>query len=108
MPVKGFLDCLGDGFITDSKSTRSVNKFKYDVNTWCYDIQAYVYSSVFDMQDFYWVAQEKTDPYFPALIKCTEETMLRGEMKFHEAVTNIKEWLSRGQETKTHYAVFEV
>ena len=108
VPVKGFLDCLGDGFITDSKSTRSVNKFKYDVNTWCYDIQAYVYSSVFDMQDFYWVAQEKTDPYFPALIKCTEETMLRGEMKFHEAVTNIKEWLSRGQETNSHYAVFDV
>ena len=108
VPLRGFLDCLGDGFITDSKSTRSINKFKYDVNTWCYDIQAYIYSNVFGIQDFYWVAQEKTEPYFPALIKCTEETMLRGEMKFHEAVTNIKDWLARGHETKSHYAVFEV
>ncbi len=108
IPLKGFLDCLGDGFITDSKSCRSINKFKYDVNSWSYDIQAYIYSNVFGIQDYYWVAQEKTDPYYPALIKCTEETMLRGEMKFHEAVTNIKEWLARDQKTKSHYAVFEV
>ena len=33
VPVKGFLDCLGDEYITDSKSTRSINKFKYDVNS---------------------------------------------------------------------------
>lgn len=46
VPVKGFLDCLGDGFITDSKSARSVNKFKYDVNSWSYDIQAYIYTKV--------------------------------------------------------------
>ena len=108
VPLKGFLDCLGDGFITDSKSARSVNKFKYDVNSWSYDIQAYIYTKVFGINDYYWVVQEKTYPYYPALVKCTDETMLRGEMKFHEALTNIKEWLANGHKTETHYAVFDV
>jgi len=107
VPLKGFLDCLGDGFITDSKSARSVNKFKYDVNSWSYDIQAYIYSTVFGIDNYYWVVQEKAYPYYPALVRCTEETMLRGEMKFHEALTNIKEWLANGHKTETHYAVFD-
>ena len=41
--VKGFLDCLGDGFISDSKSARSAEKFRYAVRDFCYDIQAYIY-----------------------------------------------------------------
>ena len=31
IPVRGFFDCEGDTFITDSKSTRSVYSFRYDV-----------------------------------------------------------------------------
>ena len=45
--VKGFLDCLGDGFIVDSKSTKSVDKFRYSVRDVSYDIQAYIYTTVF-------------------------------------------------------------
>ncbi len=41
--VKGFLDCLGDGFIVDSKSTKAVDKFRYSVRDFSYDIQAYIY-----------------------------------------------------------------
>jgi len=108
VPVKGFLDCLGDGYITDSKSARSINKFKYDVNSWCYDIQAYLYTKVFGIDDFYWVVQEKVYPYYPAVVKCSKETLMRGEMKYHEALENIVEWLDHGKETETHYAVFEV
>ena len=108
VPLKGFLDCLGDDFITDSKSSRSVSKFKYDVSSWCYDVQAYIYTKVFGIDNFYWVVQEKTEPYYPAVVKCTEETLLTGEMKFHEAVSTSKEWLAHGQKTESHYAVFEV
>ena len=49
IPLKGFLDCLQDDFIVDSKSARSIEKFRYDVNSWSYDIQAYVYTKVFDI-----------------------------------------------------------
>ena len=83
VPLKGFLDCLQDDCIIDSKSSRSIDKFRYDVNSWSYDIQAYIYTKVFDIPDFYWVVQEKAYPFYPADVKCTEETLFRGELKFH-------------------------
>ena len=108
VPVKGFLDCLGDGFITDSKSARSVDKFRYDVNSWSYDIQAYIYTKVFNIKDYYWVVQEKTFPYYPALVKCSDETLFRGEMKFHQALENINAWLEDETPTQKSYAEFTV
>ena len=108
VPVKGFLDCLGDGFITDSKSSRSVSKFRYDVNSFSYDIQAYIYTSVFGIKDYYWVVQEKAYPFYPALVKCSDDTLFKGEMKFNQAVGNIKQWLTEGSPTQNHYAEFIV
>lgn len=108
IPVRGFLDCLGKDFITDSKSARSVSKFRYDVNSWNYDIQAYIYTKVFGIKNYYWVVQEKTFPYYPALVKCSEETLFKGEMKFHEAVENITKWLEDDRPTDKDYAEFIV
>ena len=108
IPLKGFLDCLQDDCIIDSKSSRSINKFRYDVNSFSYDIQAYVYTKVFDIKDFYWVVQEKAYPFFPADVKCSDETLFKGEMKFHEAIENIKRWLDGDKQTVTHYAEFIV
>jgi hypothetical protein len=109
IPLKGFLDCLQDGkFIVDSKSSRSIDKFRYDVNSFSYDIQAYVYTKVFGIKDFYWVVQEKAYPYYPADVKCSEETLFRGEMKFHQALENINEWLNGTKKTEEYYATFVV
>ena len=108
IPLKGFLDCLQDDCIIDSKSSRGVNKFKWDVSGWSYDIQAYIYTKVFDIKDFYWVVQEKTFPYFPADVKCSEETLFKGEMKFHEAGENINAWLDGDRQSDKHYAEFIV
>lgn len=108
VPLKGFLDCLQDDCIIDSKSSRSINKFRYDVNSWSYDIQAYIYTKVFDIPDFYWVVQEKAFPFYPADVKCTEETLFKGEMKFHEALENINKWLDGDRKSEKHYAEFVV
>jgi len=108
VPLKGFLDCLGDGYITDSKSARSVDKFRYDVNSWCYDIQAYIYTTVFGIKDYYWVVQEKTYPYYPAEVKCSEETLFKGEMKFHQALENINSYLDGDKKELKCYASFIV
>jgi len=108
VPLKGFLDCLHDDRIIDSKSSRAIDKFRYDVNSWSYDIQAYVYTKVFGIPDFYWVVQEKTYPYYPANVKCSDETLFKGEMKFHQALENIKDWLNGDQRSEEHYAEFVV
>lgn len=108
VPLKGFLDCLQDDCIIDSKSSRSIDKFRYDVNSWSYDIQAYIYTKVFDIKDFYWVVQEKAYPFYPADVKCSEETLFRGEMKFHQALENINNYLNGNKQTEKHFAEFVV
>lgn len=106
--VKGFLDCLGDGFISDSKSARSSEKFRYAVRDFSYDIQAYIYTKVFGIKDFYWVVQEKTYPYLPALVKCTDETLFTGEMKFNDALVRIKQFLAEDYDPAKDYLQYEV
>jgi len=109
VPLKGFLDCLQDGqYIVDSKSSRSIDKFRYDVNSFSYDIQAYIYTKVFGLKDFYWVVQEKAYPFYPADVKCSEETLFRGEMKFHQALENIQKYLNEDQRSEEHFAEFIV
>jgi len=106
--VKGFLDCLGDGFIVDSKSTNSVEKFRYSVRDFSYDIQAYIYTKVFGVKDFYWLVQEKTYPYLPAVVQCSEETLFTGGMKMQEAINRIKSFLREDKEPMTDYVEFKV
>jgi hypothetical protein len=106
--VKGFLDCLMDGFIVDSKSTKDVAKFRYSVRDFSYDIQAYIYTKVFGIDKFYWLAQEKTYPYLPALVECSEETLFTGGMKFDEAVRRITRFLSNDSDPMADYVEFKV
>lgn len=106
--VKGFLDCLGPDFISDSKSSRSVEKFRYSVRDFCYDIQAYIYTEVFGIKNFYWVVQEKTYPYLPALVKCSDSTLFTGEMKFFDALERIKKFLEEDTNPMTDYLEYEV
>ena len=105
IPVRGFLDVLGDGFITDVKTTRSLKSFRYDVNDLNYDLQAYIYCEVFGITEFYWVAQVKDKPYTCALIKASEETLARGEEKFNQAVANIDEWLISNPKDTNKFAI---
>jgi hypothetical protein len=106
--VKGFLDCLGDGFIVDSKSTKAVDKFRYSVRDFCYDIQAYIYCKVFGVNKFYWLVQEKTYPYLPAVVECSDETLFAGEMKFNDAIERIEDFLQGNKQPEQDYVQFKV
>jgi hypothetical protein len=106
--VKGYIDCFGGHFICDSKSTRSINGFRYDVNSFCYDIQAYIYCTAMGINEFYWVVQEKSYPYLPAVVKCSEETLFRGEMKFQEAVSKIRGFMDSNDKPKIDFLTFTV
>jgi hypothetical protein len=108
--VRGFYDCIGDKIVVDSKSTRSMHKFRYDVGSFCYDIQAYIYMKVSGAEDFYWLVQEKAYPYYPGIVRCTEETLFSGEMKFNEAIGRIATFLEKGPDYDydRDYAEFSV
>jgi hypothetical protein len=108
--VRGFYDCLGDKVVVDSKSTRSMQKFRYDVGSFCYDIQAYIYMKVSGAENFYWLVQEKAYPFYPGIVRCTEETLFSGEMKFNEAIGRIATFLELGPDYDydRDYAEFSV
>jgi hypothetical protein len=108
VPIKGFLDCLGDGYISDSKSTKSVSGFRWDVNKLSYDIQAYIYTEAMGIKKFYWVVQEKTYPYTPAIVTCSEETLFKGEMKFKDAVSRIRKFLKEEDDFMKDYIEYTV
>ena len=106
--VKGYLDCLGDGYVSDSKSSKSAIGFRWDVTKYCYDIQAYIYTQATGIKDFYWVVQEKIYPYTPAIVTCSEETLFKGEMKFKDGVSRIKNFLREGDDANKDYMEYTV
>lgn len=106
VPVRGFLDVKGDGFITDSKTTRNLYGFKYDVGSYDYDIQAYIYTQVEGIDNFYWVAQTKSVPYTCAVYKASKTTIMRGEYKFWSAVANIRQWLDSPEKDTNTFAIY--
>ena len=106
VPVRGFYDVLGDGFVTDSKSTRSVSGFPYDVKSFDYDIQAYIYSTVADTDTFYWVAQGKSKPYLCAVYKASHQIIESGKRKFWSAVENINRWLRNPNKDTATFALY--
>lgn len=103
IPVRGFLDCLNDNYISDHKTTRSLSSFRYAVRDYGYDIQAYIYCSVLGLDKFYWVAQEKAYPYAIGVYEASEETILNGQEKFDRAVERINQYLDNKWSTDTFY-----
>jgi len=108
IPVRGFLDCKGDGYISDSKTTQRMSGFRYDVFKFGYDIQAYIYCRVFDVQDYYWVVQEKAYPYAVGVYKATPQTIESGERKFNTAVEKIKAYLDGSLISDAYYTYDEI
>jgi len=103
VPVRGFLDCKGKNYISDSKTAQSIEKFRYNVNSFGYDIQAYIYCKVLGIYEYYWVVQEKSYPYPIAVFQASEETLARGEDKFNRAVDRINHYLDTETNTETFY-----
>lgn len=103
VPVRGFLDCLNDNYISDHKTTRSLKQFRYAVKDYGYDIQAYIYCSVLGLDKFYWVAQEKAYPFAIGVYEASEETLLSGREKFERAVERINWYLDNKRSTDTFY-----
>jgi hypothetical protein len=108
VPVRGFLDCLGDGYVSDSKSTRSISGFRRDIFSFGYDIQAYIYSELAGIREYYWVAQDTSYPFTPKIFKASERTLDGGRTKFEKAVNNVQEFLFSDKSADLFYDIEEV
>lgn len=93
VPCKGRLDVLGDGFVADYKtaSDASTRAFTREALRYGYDLQAAMYLTATGLKTFYFLVQEKTEPYAINIIKAGDAFIERGLWIMRDLLTLYKE-----------------
>lgn len=97
IPVKGKADAIVfDGvshYIVDLKTTaKSLEDFRRSARFMLYNQQAYLYKTLFGMEDFYFLVVEKEFPYEVGIFKASEEFLHWGKKELETSI-NIYEKL---------------
>ena len=98
IPMRGKADILGDDFVADLKTTNDgvaeigngKNQFEYTVKKYSYEMQAYLYTQMFDKTDFYWLVIDKTTTDV-GIFKASRETLERGKAQLDHALSLYKD-----------------
>lgn len=92
IPFRGKADILGEDFVADVKTTNdgvsdlgSKNQFEYTVSKYDYDLQAYLYTRLFNKPRFVWLVIDKSTTDI-GIFEASEELLERGRNKFNEAL----------------------
>jgi len=80
--------------------------FRYDVRSYDYDIQAFLYTYHEAVKDFYWVVQDTTSPHLCGVFKASPQTLQFGEHKFRSGIANIKRWLDSPEKEAHSFALY--
>lgn len=99
LPIRGKADIYRKGeFVADVKTTADgvewvtlkdgtrKNQFAFTVQKYDYDLQAYLYTLMFDVPDFYWLVINKTTTDI-GVFKASEETLQSGKDKFEACIS---------------------
>jgi len=102
LAVRGKADIFKAGeFVADVKTTNdglkdvelkdgSVrNQFGFTISKYDYDLQAYLYTQLYDVPDFYWLVVDKTTTDI-GIFKASEETLEMGRIKLEAAIALYK------------------
>jgi len=80
-PFRGKADYLKDNCIIDLKTTAKLDGWLWAAkNTWHYDMQCYIYSKLFNVDNFIFLVIEKGTGEI-GIYDCSEESMRRAEQK---------------------------
>lgn len=98
IPVRGKADIYKAGeFVADVKTTGDglkdvelkngdvVNQFAFTVSKYDYDLQAYLYTQLYNVPDFYWLVVDKATTDI-GIFKASEETLEMGKVKLEAAL----------------------
>ena len=96
--IRGKADIFREGqFIADVKTTNDglkdyeqkdgslKNQFAYTIGKYDYDLQAYLYTQLFNVPDFYWLVIDKTTTDI-GVFKASEETLESGQLKLEASL----------------------
>lgn len=99
---------LEQGYIADIKTTTDVQSgFKYSARKYGYDMQAYIYTQIFGVDDFYFIAIDKKSLDI-GLFTVSEQFLFDGEQKVEMAVNRFKTFFIDGQDLDTYMIVDEL
>ena len=98
LPFRAKADILNreKSFIADVKTTNDglkdvelkngsvVNQFKFTISKYDYDLQAYLYTQLYDVKDFFWLVIDKTTTDI-GVFKASAQTLETGKIKFEAA-----------------------
>ena len=98
LAVRGKADIFKEGeYVADVKTTNDglkdvelkngdvVNQFKFTISKYDYDLQAYLYTQLFDVPRFIWLVIDKTTTDI-LIAEASAETLERGKNKFEAAL----------------------
>lgn len=98
IPVRGKADVIKYGeYVADVKTTNdgvknidlkdgsSTNQFAFTVQKYDYDLQAYLYTQLFDVPDYYWLVIDKSTTDI-GVFKASEETLETGRLKLEASL----------------------
>ena len=91
LKFKGKADALvfdGDTtYLVDLKTTaKSLEDFKKSARWMMYNQQAYLYSQIFGVDEFYFLVVEKEFPYEVGIFKASDEFLFSGSQQFDTSV----------------------
>ncbi len=91
IPVKGKADAIVfDGeknYIVDLKTTaKSLEDFKKSARFMLYNQQAYLYKTIFGMDEFYFLVVEKVFPYEVGIFKASDDFLHWGEVELNTSI----------------------
>lgn len=84
-PVRGKADILKDDHIIDLKTTTDLNAFRYSADKYGYDLQAYIYKTLFNCSKVTFIVIDKGSRDI-GIFEASNDFISRGEDKFKQAI----------------------
>ena len=97
MPIRGKADILGEDFVADVKTTasgvkdfetydgRTSNQFAMTVRNYDYDLQAYMYTKLFNKPKFIWLVIDKITTDI-LIAPASDKTLEAGRLKYEACI----------------------
>lgn len=102
LTIRGKADIYREGeFVADVKTTNDglkdvelkngslTNQFAFTISKYDYDLQAYLYTQLYEVPDFYWLVVDKTTTDI-GVFKASEETLESGKIKLEASIALYK------------------
>ncbi len=102
LPFRAKADILHKGQrIVDFKTTADIHRFKYTASNFHYDVQAAIYTHIFDIKEFTFLAIDK-NTYDIGIFTTSENFINQGRRKVAEAIDVYIKYFEEGRALSTH------